>query len=249
MGSLTGAPDLRVGGTLLSHTQPSIQLNLNSGHLPIQTKSINAAVTERKKTAVTSMDTAITKIKHVNHRRAANILKLECLECISKIKCSCVRPSEKVTQARGYPEEGKRVCLWRLALKCVHGCGHTHTPGKGYYSLDKEENVNGYFPYIVIQIQQKFPDTLEHPPIGSTSQPAIHIRCWFPKALLSAVRLVPAGQLASSWILSYQEGKPSAGSGPPMNAMWSGISVLLLARAATCLQFLINYSDMNFTNT
>ena len=123
MGSLTGAPDLRVGGTLVSHTQPSIQLNLNSGHLPIQTKSINAAGTERKKTAVTSMDTAITKIKHVNHRRAANILKLECLECISKIKCSCVRSSEKVTQARGYPEEGKRVCLWPLALKCVHGVG------------------------------------------------------------------------------------------------------------------------------
>ena len=84
---------------------------------------------------------------------------------------------------------GSEVCAW---------CGHTHTPGKGYYSLDKEENVNGYFPYIVIQIQQKFPDTLEHPPIGSTSQPTIHIRCWFPKALLSAVRLIPAGQLASS---------------------------------------------------
>ena len=28
-----------------------------------------------------------------------------------------------------------------------------------------------------------------------------------------------------------------------MNAMWSGISVLLLARVATCLQFLINYSS------
>ena len=191
MGPFTGAPDLRVGGTLVSHTQPSIQL-----------KSINAAVTERKKTAVTSMDTAITKIKHVNYRRAANILKLGCLDCISKIKCSCVRPSEKVIQARGYLEEGKQVCLWHLALKCVHGCGHTILLGKDiifwiryllkYHDkpvsfLDKEENVSGYFPYIVIQIQQKFPDTLEHPPIGSTSQPTIHIRCWSPKPLLSAV--------------------------------------------------------------
>ena len=92
------------------HTQPSIQLNLNSGHLLIQTKSINAAVTERKKTVVTSMDTAITKIKHVNHRRAANILKLESLDGISKIKCSCVRLSEMVIQARRYPVEGKLVC-------------------------------------------------------------------------------------------------------------------------------------------
>lgn len=125
------------------HTQPSIQLNLNSGHLLIQTKSINAAVTVGKKTVVTSMDTAITKIKHVNHRRAANILRLESLNCISKIKCSRVRLSEKVIQARGYPVEGKLVCLGPLVLKCVHGCGHTHTPGKGYYFLDKEENVNG----------------------------------------------------------------------------------------------------------
>lgn len=103
MGPFTGAPDLRVGGTLVSHTQPSIQL-----------KSINAAVTERKKTAVTSMDTAITKIKHVNYRRAANILKLGCLDCISKIKRSCVRPSEKVIQARGYLKKGnKSVCdIW-----------------------------------------------------------------------------------------------------------------------------------------
>lgn len=73
---------------------------------------------------------------------------------------------------------GSEVCAWVWAY---------HSLGKGYYFLDKEENVSGYFPYIVIQIQQKFPDTLEHPPIGSTSQPTIHIRCWSPKPLLSAV--------------------------------------------------------------
>lgn len=57
------SPRLRVAGYLVIHTQPGIQVNLNSGHLPIQTKSINAAVTERKKTGVTSMDIAITKSK------------------------------------------------------------------------------------------------------------------------------------------------------------------------------------------
>lgn len=94
------SPRLRVAGYLVIHTQPGIQVNLNSGHLPIQTKSINAAVTERKKTGVTSMDIAITKGKHVNHGRAANVPKLECVDCISKVKCSCVRLLERVTQAR-----------------------------------------------------------------------------------------------------------------------------------------------------
>lgn len=90
MGSFRGAQPQSSRISPVSHSVQH-RFNLNSGHVPIQIKGINAASLERKKTRVAPKDTAQQKNICINYGRATNILKQKYMDCISWVKCSHVR--------------------------------------------------------------------------------------------------------------------------------------------------------------